>query len=168
MLIFQDRQTYQLIGTTLMDVHDKFGIGDRICATTTDNGANYVSAFSHFGEDPPAATASQLAVIGDNMQPEEEDDGIDLQMNNVDEELGEDYQDPSLPPHHRCSAHTLNLLAAVDISAVPGWSTGLRSTWRTATAKAQSLWNMQNRSSYSANQIKLAAKRKLKTPVPSR
>jgi hypothetical protein len=37
-----------------------------------------------------------------------------------------------------------------------------------AIAKTQALWNLQNRAPVAANQIKEAAKRKLKTPVATR
>jgi LysM repeat protein len=51
---------------------------------------------------------------------------------------------------------------------VPGWNHGQRSPWKKAVAKAQALWNIQNRSSVTANQIKAAINRKLKTPVKTR
>lgn len=59
-------------------------------------------------------------------------------------------------------------MATVDIAEVPGWNHGLRSPWKKAATKAQGLWNLQNRSSVAANQIKDAVKRKLKTPVQTR
>lgn len=66
------------------------------------------------------------------------------------------------------SAHTVNLLATADIGEVNGWNKGNRPPFKKAAAKAQGLWNLQNRSSHTANQIKTAVGKKLKTPCLTR
>jgi len=53
------------------------------------------------------------------------------------------------------------------VSDIQGWSKG-GSQWRRTIAKIQALWNLQNRAPVVANQIKIVAKRKLKTPVVTR
>jgi hypothetical protein len=57
----------------------------------------------------------------------------------------------------------------VAILKVPGWNSGLKGAPFTKTvAKAQALWNCQNRRSVAANQIRDAVGKKLKTPGATR
>ena len=67
-------------------------------------------------------------------------------------------------PFFYYSAHTLNLLATVDIASVPGWNP----RWQKTSGKAQGLWNLQNRSSVMANKVQAAIQRKLVTPGQTR
>ena len=70
-----------------------------MAATTTDNGANYIAAFRHFGaEEVPL----------DMPEEEEEEQELDPdtatgQLNDVDAQLHQEVdQSSELPPHHRC------------------------------------------------------------------
>lgn len=58
-----------------------------------------------------------------------------------------------LPPHQRCAAHTLNLIATVDIFAAENDGTYKRIS-RRVFGKCQSLFNKQNQSTQSADQVK--------------
>ncbi|XP_019748720.1 uncharacterized protein LOC109529736 isoform X1 [Hippocampus comes] len=150
-LACRELKTDQLLAEVIRDVHQEFGIVKKVVATTTDNGTNYVAVLNAFGE------------------PQEEDEEVlPGQPGDVQGHLdGEDVDaEPrvALPPHRRCSAHTLNLMATTDIRAVTGWSVG-DTPWCEATAKAQHLWNLQNRIPIAANQIKEAVNRKLPTPL---
>uniref|UniRef100_A0A3Q2YRB0 HAT C-terminal dimerisation domain-containing protein n=1 Tax=Hippocampus comes TaxID=109280 RepID=A0A3Q2YRB0_HIPCM len=147
-LACRELKTDQLLAEVIRDVHQEFGIVKKVVATTTDNGTNYVAVLNAFGE------------------PQEEDEEVlPGQPGDVQGHLdGEDVDaEPrvALPPHRRCSAHTLNLMATTDIRAVTGWSVG-DTPWCEATAKAQHLWNLQNRIPIAANQIKEAVNRKEK------
>ena len=51
---------------------------------------------------------------------------------------------------------------------MPGWNFGPRAPFTKTVAKAQGLWNCQNRRSVAANQIKEAIGKKLKTPGVTR
>ena len=51
------------------------------------------------------------------------EDESDVQYVNLTELL-QDQTDISLSTHYRCAAHTLNLLATVDVEKVPGWTIG--------------------------------------------
>lgn len=51
---------------------------------------------------------------------------------------------------------------------MPGWNFGPRAPFTKTVAKAQALWNCQNRRSVAANQIKEAVGKKLKTPGVTR
>ena len=42
--------TYSVLAEMLVDVHRDFNIKDKVTITTTDNGSNFVKAFSVFAE----------------------------------------------------------------------------------------------------------------------
>jgi hypothetical protein len=129
----------------------------QVVTTTTDNGANYVSAFNQFG------------VAEDDKEREEEDPEL---VNSTPILVGEALEgtnhDILLPKHRRCGAHTVNLLASKDTEKVPGWTSTLRPAFSKPAAKAQGIWNAQNRKTVTANDIKAALERKLVTPGVTR
>lgn len=116
----QESQTKVLLGQVIFDVHQDFGLGHKVVATTTDNGANYVAAFKHFGvegvpvegreeeEDLEEVVIGRPADVHDQLEDEGEETLLEL------------------PKHYRCAAHTINLMATVDIEKVNGWNSGLR------------------------------------------
>uniref|UniRef100_A0A3Q2Z3R4 Uncharacterized LOC109529306 n=1 Tax=Hippocampus comes TaxID=109280 RepID=A0A3Q2Z3R4_HIPCM len=145
-------QTHELLGEVIHDIHQEFGIANKVVATTTDNGANYVAAFDAFGEQK-----ERLVV------QEEDEEVLTAQLCDVQGQLDAEDNDSNphltLPPHRRCCVHTMNLLATTDINEVVGWSRG-HTPWRKATAKVQYLWKLQKQSLIAANQLKTAIKRK--------
>lgn len=74
----------------------------------------------------------------------------------------------SLPPHSRCSSHTLNLVASVDAKAAITSSPLYRKISRSAFGKITELWNKQNRSSQAADIIQNELKRRLIVPTVTR
>ncbi|KAF0751489.1 Uncharacterized protein FWK35_00015560, partial [Aphis craccivora] len=122
--------------------------------------------------------------------PDEVDDLENCTMRNEDE--NNDFQDIShfniaevfeetedevylLPKHHRCAAHTLNLIATNDIQkAISGAKNAVSSLWkykqksRTTFAKLTTLWNKQSRSSKIADLIKICFGVYLLTPTETR
>ncbi|KAK0042949.1 hypothetical protein Bpfe_027613 [Biomphalaria pfeifferi] len=46
---FPGSHTYDRIAELLYDVHENFGISNKVCLTVTDNGSNFVKAFEQFG-----------------------------------------------------------------------------------------------------------------------
>ncbi|KAG0721594.1 hypothetical protein GWK47_046180 [Chionoecetes opilio] len=44
----KEKQTNVVLAQAIFDVHHEFGLGNKVVATTTDNGANYVAAFKYF------------------------------------------------------------------------------------------------------------------------
>lgn len=73
----------------------------------------------------------------------------------------------TLPPHQRCAAHTLNLIATVDILAAENEGAYKRIS-RRVFGKCQSLFNKQNQSSQCADQIKAIFGRYILTPNATR
>jgi hypothetical protein len=90
------KHDYLLLGKELCKVHDQFEITEKVIGTTTDNGSNFVKAFSVFGpsEDESEDNHGHVSVT----------DALNSGL--IDE--------PDLPPHYRCAEHTLNLIATTD------------------------------------------------------
>lgn len=55
------QQTGTYLAKAMMDLHRKFGISSKVISTTTDNGANYVSAFQLF-----AGNAEMMPALDDD------------------------------------------------------------------------------------------------------
>lgn len=70
------------------------------------------------------------------------------------EDLLEDHDAFSLPKHRRCISHTLNILATRDVSNVPRCPSDAKDPFNKTLAKAQELWNAQNRKITTAARIK--------------
>jgi hypothetical protein len=148
----------------MMDLHEEFGLSQKVVSTTTDNGRNYVAAFAHFAgrEDGGEEVGPLLHPVGND---DEEDDSATVPVGDaLDGEEGV----AGMPHHRRCAAHTVNLMATTDISRVPGWNSGKRAPFTKLAAKAQGLWNCQNRRTVAANHIKAAVGKKLPTPGATR
>jgi hypothetical protein len=75
--------------------------------------------------------------------------------------------DFSLPPHQRCAAHTLNLIAVNDIREAEKDVT-YRLMSKRVFGKCQKLFNKQNQSTLCADQIKKYLGRYLITPNATR
>jgi hypothetical protein len=80
------------------------------------------------------------------------------------------FGDPGLlPPHMRCAAHTLNLVATVDANkALEDKDTPFKTIYRRTMAKAQGLWNAQSRSVPVADMIHDVLHKRLVVPNATR
>ncbi|CAB4001783.1 transposase [Paramuricea clavata] len=73
--------TFDVLASALENIHNDYGIGNKICKTTTDNGSNFIKAFSLFGTDNVTNTnemevnneddEDELIATGDADQAEE-------------------------------------------------------------------------------------------------
>jgi len=88
------------------------------------------------------------------------DDSVDC-----DEEDSEIQPAVVLPPHRKCAAHRLNLVATTDIAKLEGQ---LKRISVQTFAKLSGLWNKQNRSVTAANAIKISLGTLLVTPGDTR
>ena len=96
------RHTYDVLAAKLEEIHTEYEIVSKIVKTTTDNGSNFVKAFSVFAVNP---------------EEPEETEGDESTFHDVYGDLTEaaesfEYQ---LPPHQRCAAHTLNLISTIKV-----------------------------------------------------
>lgn len=99
---------------------------------------------------------------------DESDDISTIELTNVLESPNvEKCLDFSLPPHQRCAAHTLNLIAVNDIREAEK-DVAYKLMSRRVFGKCQKLFNKQNQSTLSADQIKKYLGRYLITPNATR
>lgn len=121
---FSGIHSYDRITELLEDIHLQFNLrNDKLVATITDNGSNFVKAFREFG--PSCDSVDE----NDDGQ-EDEIEFFDLSSNIV------------LPKHVRCASHTMNLIATVDVKNAIQRNTTLRTRHTNAVAKCTILWKM--------------------------
>lgn len=88
----KESQTHQLLAHAMYDIHQDFGLVGKVAATTTDNGANYVSAFKHYAaadvplEDPEEEEEDPEVVVGEpadlqaQLEGEAAEAGVELEL----------------------------------------------------------------------------------------
>jgi hypothetical protein len=193
--------TFDVLAQTMMEIHTKFQIRDKVRRTTTDNASNFIKAFSQFGklcETLPKLAAETPDFSDWDVVREEVEEGVGVEVEDEFEKdyaplpsgleklyADEDEEEPdavsvedildnanihrqkSLPPHMRCAAHTLNLIATVD-AELALQDEEFKSAYRKAMDKARGFWNAQCRSTVSADAIKQELGRRLVVPNTTR
>ena len=172
------RHTYDVLAAKIEEVHRNFGLIGKISATVTDNGSNFVKAFATFSvQEPISGEASSLADEwdDDDDEMELEDDVTFANLHDLiipDQDGEEDLTqiEYELPPHQRCAAHTLNLIAiySTDVDKHLSSCSQSRSVYRSSFAKCTALWNKMRRSTVAADVMQTQLKRKLLVPSPTR
>ena len=154
------RHTYDVIGQEIEDIHSAYGIGNKVVATVTDNGSNFVKAFRVYE-----------AVSSDDEGEEEPDDDevTFLPMAELLSAEGESDVEAQivLPPHHRCASHTINLISTNDVEKYLT-STADKLVYRSSTAKCSALWTKASRSTSASEAVEEVSKRKLLVPTSTR
>ena len=100
------RHTYDVLASKIKQVLASYSLAGKVCAMRS----NFVKAFTVFSDSASANCTT------------EEEEGEDVTFENVDELLSLDPEEINidddltqvqfdLPPHYRCVAHTLNLVA---------------------------------------------------------
>ncbi|CAM4537339.1 unnamed protein product [Leuciscus chuanchicus] len=149
------RHTYDIVATEIEQVHSSYGLSEKVTATVTDNGSNFVKAFREY-----AASDSEDEGSGEDEE---------VSFTYVQEVLSTEQEDPghfTLPPHLRCASHTLNLISTVDIEK---WLTVTNKTiYRSATAKCSALWTKASRSTVAAELVESLCGKKLMVPTVTR
>ncbi|EFN68716.1 Putative AC9 transposase, partial [Camponotus floridanus] len=166
------KHTFDVLAKAINSIFVEYHIQNKICCTTTDNGSNFVKAFRDFEKEEDKEINTEFLetlkkkkirkltrnfVIYDNLS--------DLLITN-EESL--DTEDITLPPHHRCVSHTLNLIAAKDSERALENDPTYKKKYRIIFAKLSKLWNKQNQSTQVADKIKDICGVYLKTPVITR
>uniref|UniRef100_T1IVN7 HAT C-terminal dimerisation domain-containing protein n=1 Tax=Strigamia maritima TaxID=126957 RepID=T1IVN7_STRMM len=175
--------TYAVIGATLEEIFNTYGISQKLTKVITDNGSNFVKAFREFateieefdkfipvtindendgeGENVELLNELEDVVADDDLQPE-----IPLIQESISSVLGvEDTQLCTLPPHFRCAAHTFNLVATTDAEKALKSSARI---CRQAFSKCSDLWNKYSRSTRSADIIRDTTCISLQVPTCTR
>lgn len=131
---FAGTHSYDRIAPLLESIHLKYGLTkEKIVATVTDNGSNFVKAFKEFG-------------IKLNSMDDEDDEFVEefpIFVPIDEHELGEHL--PELPKHLRCASHTLNLIATTDATKIINSDKILKKRHSIAMSKCQILWNKAGR-----------------------
>ena len=177
--------TYDVLAGKIDSIHRQFEICGKVTATITDNGSNFVKAFKTFAVDPtPSSTSEEVEQIEDSDQDEEEEEEATFEnvcdVLTLDPEEDDDYMqvEYELPPHERCTAHTLNLVASSDIDKSLSSSSPTKNIYRSSFAKCTSLWNKASRSvaldhqtirpTVASDHVEATLKRKVTVPSSTR
>ncbi|ODM87219.1 putative AC9 transposase [Orchesella cincta] len=118
---FKGVHSYDRIAEQLISVMNMYGIQkEQVVAIVTDNGSNFCKAFKEFGIEFEHAASEAEKENGDEndfdvseAEPEDNlsiDDPLEVDLHSVMEK-GETV---SLPPHVRCTSHSLSLVATKD------------------------------------------------------
>ena len=161
----QGRHTYDVLACKVEQIHASYSLTGKVRATITDNGSNFVKAFLVYSSS--LLDSSDTAVTIADAEEETEDVAfedvselltLDLEETNTDDDLTQvQYK---LPPHYRCAAHTLNLIASKDVDKYLSSSSTSKSVYCSSFAKSSALC-MASRSSVASDIVQEVAKRKL-------
>ena len=102
--------TYDIIVSRMEHIHASYGLNGKVVATITDNGSNFVKAFSVYSIS--SSESSKAAVPEDEFVFEDLDGLLQVDNGSTEDLTQVQYE---LPPHERCAAHTLNLVASTDV-----------------------------------------------------
>ncbi|KAB0790085.1 hypothetical protein PPYR_15597, partial [Photinus pyralis] len=163
---FQGTHSYNRIAEMLDEIHNKYELdSNKIVATVTDNGANFIKAFKEFGIDIPSElifrnvnNENEIHTILDSNELGSTANSGNTDENNEIEDIDDvlpsfvsinsdycDNQETSvmlqLPHHERCASHTLNLIAVTDVKNAIEKNHATRSRHTAIMAKCSLLWN---------------------------
>ena len=102
--------TNDVLAAKIEEVHRKFGLHGKISATVTDNGSNFVKAFTTFAVREESGFNEEQSILDDDEALIDDDvtfmdvhDMMILDENNTDDLTQVEYE---LPLHQQCAAHT--------------------------------------------------------------
>lgn len=162
---FRGRHTYDAIASELEDIFFQYGLTtEKVKACVTDNGSNFVKAFKEY---------QQVESEEDEEEVVEEEDGKVAFTDLHSVLTGGDEEDTQqglcvLPAHHRCAAHTLNLIANNEIDKWLASNPESRAVYRSSTAKCSALWTKASQSTVASECLEGISERKLIVPSVNR
>ena len=136
-----DRKTHHdVLACKIEQLHTSYSLAGKVCATITDNGSNFVKAFTVFSDSANCTKECEdVEEEGEDVAFENVDEllSVDPEETNIDDDLTQVQYD--LPPHYRCAAHTLNLVASKDVDKFLSSSTTSKTVYRNSFAKSSAL-----------------------------
>ena len=166
------RHTYDILAAKIEEIHRSFGLHGKISATVTDNGSNFVKAFTSFSvQETEHDNDDEISMVDDDgVVPDDDVEFTDLHSLMIPDQDDDDLTqvEYELPPHQRCASHTLNLVASADVEKHLLSSSLSKSLYRNSFGKCTTLWNKTRRSTLAADKMTEKLKRKLLVPSPTR
>ncbi|XP_065908790.1 zinc finger BED domain-containing protein 4-like [Dysidea avara] len=167
---------YGILTSKIESAHESFGLSGKVSATVTNNGFNFAKAFTTFVHPIPdvslALEPSDTAEDQDDIELKEGVTFLDVAEFMVPDQLDtQDYLiqiENGLPPHQKCAAYTLNLIASTDVDKFLSSSPASRSLYSSAFGKCMALWNRISRLTVASSQLQDKLKGKLLVPSPTR
>lgn len=150
------RHTHDVIAAEIEQVHSFYGLSNKVTATVTDNGSNFVKAFKMY-----------QPLDSDSEGHEEEENEVTF-TNVADALYTEGDGEFFLPPHHRCASHTMNLISTNDVEKWLTASPDTKATYRSGIAKCTALWTKASRSTVASELVEEVSRRKLLVPTSTR
>uniref|UniRef100_A0A3B3SME0 BED-type domain-containing protein n=1 Tax=Paramormyrops kingsleyae TaxID=1676925 RepID=A0A3B3SME0_9TELE len=152
------RHTYDVIASELEQIHSSSGVLNKVVATVTDNGSNFVKAFK---------TYQHVSESDDD--EEEAEEGITFtDITEAPSTVNEEDNQLTLPPHYRCASHTLSLVSTSDVEKFITENTNTRAVYRVSIAKCTALWTKASRSTAASEHVEDVSQRKLLVPASTR
>ena len=141
--------TYDVLAGAIEDIHCGYEIRAKVTKTTTDNGSNFIKAFSRYQENAQSEQQSaNLDSATDNTEDDIENANDDCDSTFADIQFADTHDilneatcfNYVLPPHQRCACHTLHLIATKDVLKAE-FSFCFKKLHRACFGKLTSLWN---------------------------
>jgi len=132
--------TYDILDEELQNIFLKFKIQNKITSVVTDNGSNFIKAFKVFDINDDEDD--------ENINEESADEIYEYAVMLTDV-LNDTTHRIVLPPHRRCTSHTLNLLASRDALKSldkTAHNTVYTKVYRSFFGKCQYVWNKTHQS----------------------
>ena len=167
---------YGILTSKIENVHESFGLSGKVSATVTNNGFNFVKAFTTFVLPIPdvslALEPSDTVEDQDDIELEEKVTFLDVEELMVPDQLDtQDYLiqiENGLPPHQKCAAHILNLIASTDVDKFLSSSLASSSLYSSTFGKCMALWNRVSCLTVASDQLQDKLEGKLLVPSPTR
>ena len=139
-------------------MHRSFGLHGKISATVTDNGSNFIKAFTTFSvpdtsfdnNEEHSITVDDDMILDDDVTFTDLSDVITLYPTEEDDLTQIEYE---LPPHQRCASHALNLVASTDVDKHLLSCSHSKSVYRSSFGKCSALWNKTSRSTLASDKV---------------
>lgn len=156
---FRSPHTYNRIAELLNEINHDFNVDtNKIKATITDNGSNFLKAFREYGvKEKSIEKAVDVGEELVNLVTDYQDDVPNSSYNECTSGDDEDILMPTnnedidhllpnyLPKHLKCAAHTISLCITTDVSKFMKRSKEFEQLHTKVIGKCNSLWKLTNR-----------------------